>query len=333
MKFRLSLLAVTAIAMAGLGPLVACSSDEPTGTGGNSGTGGGTPSLGGSSGTGQGGQATGGGSGKATSGGTGGQGTGGSVTAGAGGSSGSAQAGNGTAGEDPCPNAGGMPAIAGTGAGGQGTAGMPAGAAGMSAGGMSGGAPSTGGMSGDGAGGRGDGGRGDGGRGFGGRNAGGASSGGMSAGGMSGMGTAGAGMAGTAGAGTAGSGTAGTGSEDPYPPTFENLKFVLTAPTPACTASDCHGVNGPNVFQMTTRDDDFLYNSLTTHYSVNCGMTVVVPGHPEQSALVKIIKGECVGPCKTTGRMPKDCTPEMETCLPDDMISSIEKWIAGGAPR
>jgi hypothetical protein len=141
-------------------------------------------------------------------------------------------------------------------------------------------------------------------------------------------------MSGMAGSGTAGSGTAGSASEDPYPPTFENLKFVLTAPTPACTASDCHGVNGPNKFQMTTRDDDFLYNSLTTTVSVNCGnLRVVEPGHPEQSALIKIIKGPCAGPCTTTVRMPKDCSPEMENCLPDDMISSLEKWIANGAQR
>jgi hypothetical protein len=211
---------------------------------------------------------------------------------------------------------------------------MSTGGAGMSAGGQSGGPPSGGGLSGMGGLG-GMGGDSAAGRSAGGRSAGGRAAGGDSAGGMSGAGTAGSGMAGagTAGMGTAGTGTAGTSSEDPFPPTFENLKFVLQAPIPACTASDCHGLNGPNVFQMTTRNDDFLYESLTTHYSVNCGMTVVVPGHPEQSALVKIIKGECVGPCTTTGRMPKDCTPEMETCLPDDMISSIEKWILAGAPR
>jgi hypothetical protein len=226
-----------------------------------------------------------------------------------------------------------MPAVAGGFAtGGQsGTAGMSSGGqnAGTSAGGMNaGGMSGTGGMAGVGGVATG----GAGGRSSGGRSAGGGQgAGGMNAGGMAGTGTAGSG---TAGSGTAGSGTAGTASEDPYPPTFENLKFILTAPTPACTASDCHGVNGPNKFQMTTRDDAFLYNSLTTHVSLNCGNILVVsPGHPEQSALVKIIKGECVGPCTTTPRMPKDCTPEMENCLPDDMISSIEKWILAGAPR
>ncbi|WP_437525146.1 hypothetical protein WME79_37555 [Sorangium sp. So ce726] len=80
-------------------------------------------------------------------------------------------------------------------------------------------------------------------------------------------------------------------------------------------------------------DDNTLYTTLTTHISEACGdIPLVTPGNPEQSALVKILKG----PCGNIARMPNGCVsdpgPEY-TCLLPEYIDAIEQWVASGAPE
>jgi hypothetical protein len=77
--------------------------------------------------------------------------------------------------------------------------------------------------------------------------------------------------------------------------------------------------------------DDQLHMRLTTRISANCGnIPVVNPSKPQESALVKILKG----PCGTTPRMPVGCVNDGDGgCIPDDYIIAIEQWIANGAPK
>jgi hypothetical protein len=157
--------------------------------------------------------------------------------------------------------------------------------------------------------------------------AGGASSGGMSAGGTSSGGMSSGGMS---SGGMSAGGSGGTSTSE-YKPDWAQFKWLLTATSPSCTASDCHGLNGPNVLQFTVKDDAVLWKNISERVSTQCGnLKVVEPGHPEQSALIKILKGPCAGPCGITPRMPKDCE-DTANCLPDDLISAIEQWVAMGA--
>jgi hypothetical protein len=115
------------------------------------------------------------------------------------------------------------------------------------------------------------------------------------------------------------------------PPTFETLKLVLTGTHPPCNAADCHGPGGPNPLQYWVKDDDKLYETITHHVSVDCGnLPVVAPGHPERSALVKVLKGPC---SVKVPQMPNGCTPEANNCLPAEYVAAIERWIALGAPK
>ena len=117
----------------------------------------------------------------------------------------------------------------------------------------------------------------------------------------------------------------------PIAPTFETLKLVLTGTHPPCNAADCHGPGGPNPLQYWVKDDDKLYDTLTHHVSADCGnIPVVTPGHPERSALVKVLKGPCSA---KVPQMPNGCTPEANNCLPAEYVTAIERWIALGAPR
>ena len=121
------------------------------------------------------------------------------------------------------------------------------------------------------------------------------------------------------------------GDTAPIPPTFETLKLVLTGTHPPCNAADCHGPGGPNPLQYWVKDDDKLYATLTRHVSVECGnLPVVTPGHPERSAIVKVLKGPC---SSKVPQMPNGCTPEANNCLPAEYVAAIERWIALGAPR
>jgi hypothetical protein len=120
-------------------------------------------------------------------------------------------------------------------------------------------------------------------------------------------------------------------SDEVIPPTFATLKLVLTGTSPPCNSADCHGPGGPNKLQYTVKDGDKLYDVLTHHVSVECGnIPVVTPGHPEKSALVKVLKGPC---SPKLPQMPNGCVPEMNNCLPANYVAAIEQWIALGAPK
>ena len=154
--------------------------------------------------------------------------------------------------------------------------------------------------------------------------------------GTAGVGAAGVGAAGTNTAGVAGAGAAGTGSGSAVPATFDTVKLVFGGggSIMTCAAAPCHGVNGmappDRPLELPTNDDAKLYTNLTSYVSAACGNTKLVnPGKPQQSALVKILKG----PCGATPRMPLGCVAEADDCIPDDYIAAIAQWIANGAPQ
>ncbi|MES1186173.1 MAG: hypothetical protein ABUL60_20335 [Myxococcales bacterium] len=133
-------------------------------------------------------------------------------------------------------------------------------------------------------------------------------------------GNAGASAGGSAGSsGSAGSGGSGSSVE----PTFAMLKGVIQT---SCYGSVCHDLSEHT---LPMKIDDKLYTTLTTHVTKSCG-PVVKAGSPQDSALVKLLKG----PCGDTDRMPYGkCNQDGdEGCISPDIIAAIEKWISNGAP-
>lgn len=122
--------------------------------------------------------------------------------------------------------------------------------------------------------------------------------------------------------------TSGTsaGSETSAPPanvaSFEEISGILLV---TCGNIICHmppPYTPPDLSGGGTVD---LYTQLTTYQVNNCGgSTLVVPGNVAESALVKVVSGECGG-----FYMPPD------TYFPftDDELSKIRAWIAAGAPN
>lgn len=131
----------------------------------------------------------------------------------------------------------------------------------------------------------------------------------------------GSGGGGSSSLGTGGGGAAGAGSIEA---SFNTFKQII--PT-SCFGPICHDLP-EHPFHMVL--DDTLYTTLTTHMTKHCG-PVITPGSPENSALVKLMKG----PCNGTDRMPYGkCVDDTdEGCVPSDVVAAIEKWIANGAPK
>lgn len=135
-------------------------------------------------------------------------------------------------------------------------------------------------------------------------------------------------------AGSAGSsaGSAGSGGGEPaVEASFATVKSVIGL---KCFGGGCHS-DGGNPFQM--KADDTLYASLTTHTTKNCG-PVINKANPADSALIKILQGDCGTPPNTTQRMPLgicfdgDTDPE-SPCVQPPTIAAFQAWIAKGAPQ
>jgi hypothetical protein len=121
-----------------------------------------------------------------------------------------------------------------------------------------------------------------------------------------------------------GSGGSGGSGDVAIEPTFAMVKGVIKA---SCFGGVCHDLP-EHPFRLNL--DDKLYTTLTTHMTKTCG-PVVKPGSPQDSALVKLLKG----PCGETDRMPYNkCVDDTdEGCVRPEYITAIEQWIAKGAPQ
>jgi hypothetical protein len=141
--------------------------------------------------------------------------------------------------------------------------------------------------------------------------------------------TAGTASGGAAGSGSSGAGGvsvgggAGSGGSAPQP-TFEGVKSMIQA---SCFGGLCHDLAE---HKLKLKLDDALYTTLTTYSTKNCGPLVKV-GSPQESALIKLLKG----PCGETERMPygKCFQDGDEGCVSPEIIAALEQWIMSGAPK
>lgn len=188
----------------------------------------------------------------------------------------------------------------------------------------------------------------------GGSSTGGTSSGGSSTGGSfltGGAGTGGAlqtgGSLGSGGAstgggtGTGGDGTGGAGMcADPdaatgIAPTFTMIKAMMVAsPNGRCSSSDCHGVTDVHPEKLVLEDNEGLLERMKTHVATRCNdLVVVVPGDPENSALVRALRGDCTdAEGVVLPRMPGGCMEYPDcNCFYPSWMEAVETWIAEGA--
>lgn len=135
-------------------------------------------------------------------------------------------------------------------------------------------------------------------------------------------GTASGGAAGSSSSGGAG-GAAGSGGSAPQP-TFEGVKTMIQA---SCFGGLCHDLAE---HKLKLKIDDALYTTLTTYSTKNCGPLVKV-GNPQESALIRLLKG----PCGETERMPygKCFQDGDEGCVSPETIAALEQWVMAGAPK
>jgi hypothetical protein len=122
-----------------------------------------------------------------------------------------------------------------------------------------------------------------------------------------------------------------TGDSGSIPPTFATVRLVLGGggAVMPCAAAPCHATGGmaPPGRPLTLQDTPALYATLTSYVSSGCGdIKLVNPGKPDESALLKILRG----PCGATPRMPYMCSGD--ACIPDEYIAAISQWVANCAP-
>ena len=149
-------------------------------------------------------------------------------------------------------------------------------------------------------------------------NAGGTSSGGASS-------SAGTSSAGTSAAGTSAAGAAGSSAG------FTLLKNLIPM---SCYGSSCHDLN-EHPLHLGVDNLDKLYTTLTTYTTSTCGK-LVNTANPPDSALVKLLQGDCNGVVRMPyGKCvaPMDSFYDASMCISPDTIAAIQQWIAMGAPR
>lgn len=127
---------------------------------------------------------------------------------------------------------------------------------------------------------------------------------------------------GSAGSSSGGAAAGATG----VPATFETVKQVFREVP--CLGAGCHN---DHMNPLDLRDSETLHSHLLSRFSVNCGnLPIVNPGKPNESALIKILKG----PCGITPRMPIGCVNDEDaTCIPPAFMAAMTQWIANGAPK
>jgi len=109
------------------------------------------------------------------------------------------------------------------------------------------------------------------------------------------------------------------------------VKSIISS---TCFGGGCHNGEG-NRLQMPI--NDALYTTLMNHMTLNCGKLVNTTNAAD-SALVKVLKGDCGTAPNTTPRMPfgicfdGDTDPD-SPCIQPDKIAAIQAWIAKGAPQ
>jgi len=138
------------------------------------------------------------------------------------------------------------------------------------------------------------------------------------------------GSGGSAGAACIPSGAAGGSGS--IPPTFATVKLVLGGggAIMPCASAPCHATGGmaPPANPLSLQDTPQLYATMTSYLAHECGdIKLVNPGKPDESALIKILKG----PCGVVPRMPYMCSGD--ACIPDEYVAALSQWITNCAPE
>jgi hypothetical protein len=138
------------------------------------------------------------------------------------------------------------------------------------------------------------------------------------------------------GTGGTGGGTGGAppcvpqGGTTTPPATFATVQEAMMGfgAVESCWSNPCHAKFGmvPPTMPLVLAPEPDVYTRMMSYYSHACGMPLVTPGKPAESALVKII----TGPCGALPQMPYQCTGEQ--CLPPEYIAAITQWVANCAP-
>lgn len=116
-------------------------------------------------------------------------------------------------------------------------------------------------------------------------------------------------------------GLSGCAEIDERPATWSYVHATIIEPN--CTTSNCHSWLASTAgLRFDNKEDAYAYLTgriCDTELPGQADHNFVVPGEPERSKLMYLLRGEEVR------RMPPD------TALPDAEIELVERWIAGGA--
>ncbi len=170
--------------------------------------------------------------------------------------------------------------------------------------------------------------------------------GGVNAGGAGGMGpdstaTGGAGgdASGDAGGATPGTGGvdgmntggADSGADELFSDSFLQVAELLHE---NC-GSKCHNgsIEAAHLINLSSDDLGALYDQLTMPLDTDLcyNQQIVVPGSPETSVIVEVLRGPIEEPCVLI-QMPAGCGGDTP-CLEEADIAILENWISEGAPR
>jgi len=107
------------------------------------------------------------------------------------------------------------------------------------------------------------------------------------------------------------------------PGTFAHVAGIMQE---NCGFPACHG-GGPDGQDLIFVNPATLYTNLTTKVVMACNNNIlVVPGDPNNSALLKLPTWQC-----TDFVMPQGCIED--PCLKETELASIRAWITAGAPH
>jgi hypothetical protein len=142
--------------------------------------------------------------------------------------------------------------------------------------------------------------------------------------GAPGAGAASLGAGAAAGGGGAAQSSSGGAGASAIEPSFKTVQGLIGS---SCFGAGCHSEAG-NPLQMETGAK--LYETLTAYTTRTCGK-LVDTARPEESALVKLLRGSCNG----VKRMPYGvCVEDGDpSCVLPEYVAAIQSWIAKGAPQ
>ncbi len=126
-------------------------------------------------------------------------------------------------------------------------------------------------------------------------------------------------------------GGADSGGDEVFSDSFLQVAELLHA---NC-GSKCHNgsIEAAHLINLSSDDLGALYDQLTMPLDTDLcyNQQIVVPGSPETSVIVEVLRGPIEEPCVLI-QMPAGCGGDTP-CLEEADIAILENWISEGAPR